>query len=302
MNESNLKTRVNEILAKYGLDFVIEKAPMVCINTKGEQVPSPYFGLINLKSMEVINTCKEGYTVSQNAEIVELVLRGMESFGSTLSVTKAGTLNGGRKVFIQLKVEETSRVGMDTITRFITIIDSNDGSTGLSVGIGDVTMSCSNQFVRFYKKGDAKFRHTATIEQKLKTIPFLIEKALVESFNQMEEYRTFTTVAITDANVHSMVKAVLGYDKVYTSMDVLAEKSTKSINIMNELYDHITKETNEKGRNVWGLHSGITSYTTHAKSHPKRENGEIESLMTGGAYDYNQKSLAFAKKLCGITE
>ncbi len=302
MYETELKQRVKEILTAHGLDFLIEKAPMVAINKQGEQVPSAYFGLINSSTNEVINTCKAGYTVSQNDEIVELVLRGMEPFGDKLKVTKAGTLNGGRKVFIQLQIEGTSRVANDTITRYITIIDSNDGSTGLSVGIGDVTMSCTNQFVRFYKKGDAKFRHTATIEQKLKTIPFLIEKALNESLAQMEEYRTFARVAVTENDVHKMVNAVLGYDKIYTSMDELAKKSTKSINIMNEVYDHITKEMNEKGHTVWGLHSGITSYTTHAKKHVKRDNGAMESLMIGGAYQMNQKSLAFAQKLCGIIE
>ena len=60
-----------EILTTYGLDFRIEKAPMFAMNAAGEQVPSPYFGLINSKSNEVINTVKEGYEVSQNNEIVD---------------------------------------------------------------------------------------------------------------------------------------------------------------------------------------------------------------------------------------
>ena len=70
-----------EILSTYGLDFRIEKAPMVAINAAGEQVTSPYFGLINSKTNQVINTVKEGYEVSQNDEIVELVLSGMKNFG-----------------------------------------------------------------------------------------------------------------------------------------------------------------------------------------------------------------------------
>ena len=302
MNESNLKTRVNEILAKYGLDFVIEKAPMVCINTKGEQVPSPYFGLINSKSNEVINTVKDGYTVSQNNEVVELVLRGMESFGSGLSVSKAGSLHGGRKVFIQLAIEGNSIVGHDTIKRFVTVIDSNDGSTSLSIGIGDLTMSCANQYFKFYKKGDAKFRHTATIEQKLQTIPYLIETALSESLKQIELYKTFASNEVSKGLANELVKDVLGYDRVLTSMSELSSKSTRSINLMDKLYNHIDHEVAGKGLNLWGLHSGVTSFTTHEMSVPKRDNGRIESILNGSAYNMNQKSLQFAKKLCGITE
>ena len=301
--EVELKARVQEILVKHGLDFKIGKFPSRSVQPDGTLLvgeQNDYYNLVNLKSLETINTCKEGYTISQNEEIVELVLRGIEGFGDVLRVTKAGTLNGGRKVFIQLEVAEKTFLDNDTITRFITIIDSNDGSTGLSVGIGDITMSCSNQFVRFYKKGNAKFRHTATIEQKLKTIPDLIRLGLSESAEQMQRYAVMQDTSITARNIHELVKEVLGYDREITSMEVMATKKTRSLAIMDEVYNHISKEIACKGMNWWGLHSGITSYTTHAKKSPKRENGEIESLMTGGAYAMNQKSFDFVVKKLGL--
>ena len=299
---SNIKTQTQEILTTHGLDFTIEKAPMVAIDKLGNQVASPYFGLINSKSNEVINTVKEGYTVSQNHDIVEMVLRGMERFGDKLTVSKAGSLNGGRKVFMQLAIDGMSKVADDIIKRYVTIIDSNDGSTSLSIGIGDLTMSCSNQFAKFYKSGDAKFRHTATLEQKLRTIPMLIENALAESLRQVDIYRQFVSTPVSQRLAHEMVKYVLGYDREITSMDVLSDKSTRSINTMDKLYAHIEKEMAQKGQNVWGLHSGITSFTTHEMSTPKRDNGRIESTLIGNAYNMNQKSLKFAMSKSGLLE
>ena len=299
---SNIKTQTQDILTAHGLDFTIEKAPMVAIDKEGNQVPSPYFGLINSKSNEVINTVKEGYTVSQNHDIVEMVLRGMERFGDKLTVSKAGSMNGGRKVFMQLGIEGMSKVADDIIKRYVTIIDSNDGSTSLSIGIGDLTMSCQNQFAKFYKSGDAKFRHTATLEQKLRTIPMLIETALNVSLKQVEVYRQFASTPVTERLAHEMVKYVLGYDKEITSMAVLSDKSTRAINTMDKLYAHIQKEMAQKGQNVWGLHSGITSFTTHEMSTPKRDNGRIESTLIGNAYNMNQKSLKFAMSKSGILE
>ena len=299
---SNIKTQTQEILTTHGLDFTIEKAPMVAIDKQGNQVASPYFGLINSKSNEVINTVKEGYTVSQNHDIVEMVLRGMERFGDKLTVSKAGSLNGGRKVFMQLAIDGMSKVADDIIKRYVTIIDSNDGSTSLSIGIGDLTMSCSNQFAKFYKSGDAKFRHTATLEQKLRTIPMLIENALAESLRQVDIYRQFVSTPVSQRLAHEMVKYVLGYDREITSMDVLSDKSTRSINTMDKLYAHIEKEMAQKGQNVWGLHSGITSFTTHEMSTPKRDNGRIESTLIGNAYNMNQKSLKFAMSKSGLLE
>ena len=65
---SDLKTRVNEILTTNGLDFTVEKLPLVAprnrsvITDSGEiadevqLIDSPYFGLYNSKSGEIINT------------------------------------------------------------------------------------------------------------------------------------------------------------------------------------------------------------------------------------------------------
>jgi len=299
---TNNQNKVDTILTENGLDFTIEKAPMVALSKDGKQVVSPYFGLINSKTNEVINTVKEGYTVSQNKDIVELVLRGMELFGNDLTVTKAGSLNGGRKVFMQLGIEGVGKVANDIIKRYVTIIDSNDGSTSLSIGIGDLTMSCSNQFAKFYAKGDAKFRHTATLEQKLRTIPQLIEIALNESLRQIEVYNRFASTEVSKAMAHELVKYVLGYDRVLTSVDEISKKSTRSINLMDKLYNHIDREMADKGDNVWGLHSGVTSFTTHEMSIPKRDNARMESVLIGGGYKMNQASLKFAMRKSGLLE
>ena len=290
-----MKIRVNEILVNNGLDFSIEKAPLFALNSQGVQVPSPYFGLINSKTNEVINTVKEGYTVSQNADVVELVLRGSESFGE-LSVQKGGSLFGGRKVFIQLAIEGDGIVGNDRIKRYVTVLDSNDGSTSLSIGIGDLTMSCSNQFAKFYKLGEAKFRHSASLVEKLKTIPQLIELALGESLKQIQLYNQLANHSVSKDLTDQIVKYVLGFDRQFTAMDVLAEKSSRSINTMDKLYNHIEREIADKGRNLWGLHSGITSYTTHEISVPKRDNARIESVLVGSGYKMNQDSLEFVTK------
>ena len=74
----------------------------------------------------------------------------------------------------------------------------------------------------------------------------------------------------------------------------LADMKTKSINLMDSLYSHIDKETKQKGMNLWGLHSGVTSWTTHETKGPNRENGYVESLLVGSSYDKNQASFEFA--------
>jgi phage/plasmid-like protein (TIGR03299 family) len=307
---SDLKTRVNEILTTNGLDFTVEKLPLVAprnrsvITDSGEiadevqLIDSPYFGLYNSKSGEIINTVKKGYTVSQNDEVVELVLRGMDGFGE-LSVQKAGSLHGGRRVFIQLAIDGLSVVGDDRVKRYVTIIDSNDGTTGLSVGIGDLTMSCSNQFYYFNKEGQSKIRHSKSLDQKIKEIPNLISMALEQSNRMQDKYRNFTTHSVSDNDAHGLVKTILGVSKL-SSVGVLSDVSTKTTNAMDSLYDMIRIEMAQKGKNAWGLHSGVTRWTTHEKSAPRRDNGRIESSMGGSNYKTNHLSLNFMSELVGV--
>jgi hypothetical protein len=289
-----IKNKVNEILVAHNLDFRIEKERL--LSTTGKE--TPFFGLFNDKTGECINSVKEGYTVSQNDEVVELVLRGMEGFGE-LSVSKAGSLNGGRKVFIQLGIDGMSVVGSERIKRYVTIIDSNDGSTGLSVGIGELVMSCQNQFFKFYKSGQSKLRHTASLTQRIKELPYLIEMALAESLKLTETYKQFQSTPVTRALADEMVKYLLGFDK-NMSIKTDSELSTRSRNAMESLYNHIEKETNQKGMNMFGLFSGVTSWTTHEKSAPRRENGRDESIMTGTNYRTNEQGLEFALNKLGL--
>ena len=296
---SDVKNKVNEILVAHNLDFRIEKEQL--LSTTGK--PTPFYGLFNDKTGECINSVKEGYTVSQNDEVVELVLNGMQGFGD-LSVSKAGALNGGRKVFIQLGIEGMSLVGSERIKRYVTIIDSNDGSTGLSVGIGELVMSCQNQFFKFYKSGQSKLRHTTSLTQRIKEIPYLIEMALSESLKLTETYiemqnYNFKSNEVSRALADEMVRYILGFDRTM-SIKTESELSTRSLNAMETLYSHIEKETNQKGQNMFGLFSGVTSWTTHEKSAPRRENGREESMMTGTNYRTNEQGLEFALNKMGL--
>lgn len=272
--------KTKQILKDNGLDFTIEKEQLI---GKDSGRITPYYGLYNGKTNECINTCKVGYTVSQNEDILNMVMKGISKFGNQLSVSKAGSINGGRRVFLQLAIDAKSKVGDDILTRYVTIIDSNDGSTSLSVGIGDEVAHCLNQFFKFYKAGEAKFRHTATIEQKIATIPHLIELALDKSLEQVKIYNKFQSTPLTKALAEKVINEVLSFENL---LDLTARQQIIHDNLMSA----IKIERDYCGDTVWGLFNGITRFTTHMQSVPKRINGREESLINGTAYNKAMKA------------
>lgn len=284
---------LQKLLVDYDLDFNISKRPLVDMDNN----PSGYFGLFNDKINKCINTVKSSYHVVQNEEIVDLMLKGIKPFEGELKVTKGGILNEGRKIFLQLGIEGDGIMGNDRIKRYVTLIDSNDGSTSLCVGVGDLTMSCSNQFFKFYKEGQHKFRHTVSIQEKIKQLPFLIENSLEQSLKRIELYKKFAATSIHKELAHQLVNEMMGYDRVSTSEEDFRKLSTRGLNTMNNLYDCLDIEMKSKGETGWGLFSGITRYTTHHKSKMNRANGDVESLMFGDTYKMNQKALEFVSDL-----
>ena len=140
---------------------------------------------------------------------IELMLEGVKAlpseYANTLSVYKAGSINGGRKVFLQLAIEGDGFVNGDRIKRYITLIDSNDGSTGLSVGVSDLTMSCQNQFFQFYKDGQSRFKHTNSLNARKFEIKDMVERQLKRSFELIEFYNEFAQVSVTDKMIHEAV-------------------------------------------------------------------------------------------------
>jgi len=285
-------------LDKYNMDYEIISIPDNLTITEGDKVipiNSDYYNLINTQTLEKINSVKKGYTISQTREVLEMVLMGMREFDG-LEVAKFTDINGGRKTFIQLKIDGDVLIPrpdgtMDTITRYVTILDSNDGSSSLSIGIADHTASCDNQFFQFYKAGLMKFRHSASIAEKIQEMPQLLELALAESLHMTEMYQKFETTKVTRTlAMHRMSTELLGHC-------LKDDIKGKALSNMNTLYDEMRDQMDDKGDNLWGLFSGVTSWTTHTKQAPKRKKGRLESRMTGTNYKVNQKALKLVTEM-----
>lgn len=285
-----------EILSQTGLDFNISKRPLFDISNESN-LESGYYGIYNDRNDICLGVVKNDYRISQNKDIVDLTLRGIEKFDVNINVQHGGPINDGRRVFLQLKVEGDGNVNGDKIVQYLTVTDSNDGTTSLKVGFGDKTMSCKNQFYMFHKRGTSSMRHSSSLEEKMKEIPELMRRGLSDSFRQIELYNKFDQTSIHKDLAHQLVKDLLKFDRKLTPKEELSLLSTRSLNKMNKLYDCIDSEMEEKGNSLWGLHSGVTKFTTHELSKPKRDNGDIESLMFGSGYKYNEKSLNFCLNL-----
>ena len=280
-----------EILEQNGLNWNVVKKPLMYA---GQCTPeannglhhTPYYGIVREDTGEVFTTCKEGYTPTQNETIIDTM---QEIAGENdLEIIKAIPINKGRKIVIQMqRPDNTFSIGKEPTKQFIYAINGHDGSSSLKFGFMNKVLFCQNQFAWMSNSALSGYRHTESIQDKVKQLPSIINFA-----DQEEKIFDLQEFSMQDATADLMNDLV----DYLTNTDKLAEEMhTRTKNIRNDLESCIVGEVNRIGSTKWGLFNGVTRYTTHQKSSPKREYGQQESILIGSSGKMNEKAFNFIK-------
>ncbi len=279
---------LKEILSASQLDWEVEKVPLFSqcpeshFNMHGNWSESGYYGIRRKDNLEILGVCTKQYQETQNEQIVERAMQIAKAVSSEYEFHKALALNGGKKIFVQFKLPHSK----EEYDRYIFVVDSNDGSIGLSYGTSNTVLSCSNQLYLFASKGKS-VKHTKGINIKADNIAEDLRSQLVGIDNTIAHLKN---QPISDAMVRNIVKNVMKLpahiNEVEYDDDKVVSKKTK--NKVDKLLDCIAKETTEKGDTKWGLLNGVTYYTNHVVKNMERDPNGIEKLLFSNANKMNQ--------------
>ena len=283
-----------QILEQNGLNWNVVKKPLLyageCTTGANNGLHSTdYYGIVREDTGEVFATVKEAYTPTQNHTIIETM---QEIAGQNdLEIVKAMPFNEGRKVMVQMKRPNNHVVigGQDT-EQYIYAINSHDGSSSLKFGFMNKVIFCQNQFGWLNSNAISGYRHTQSIQDKVKELPTIINFTAEEE--KIAELQHFSGQSIGRDAIEEMLFSLTKIDTAMSSRE-LENFSTRSKNIYNDLQSCIIEETSRVGLTKWGLFNGVTKYTTHMKSAPLRNNGRQESIITGSSGKMNEKAYNF---------
>ena len=277
-----------ETLQQIGLDWSVNKVQL-CLP---DGTPVNHYANQRSDNKEVLHVVSEGYSVLQNEELVELCETVAKTFD--YKVHKGGALNGGRKVYVQLETDSVHGIGdnNDTVNRYITAINSFDGSTAVAFGSLGFTISCQNTFFAAARHENmTRIKHTSNMKERIESAMRQVEQIRIEENTLYSKFFKMASVQATPEHVRQVLKRATEVDVFKTIAENKDMHSTRKLNIAESLMASIQKETAYKGMTLWGLMSGVTHYTSHVQSAPKRENGRIESKLTGQAQ--NMDAVAF---------
>ena len=281
-----------EILEQNGLNWNVVKKPLFTydMNEKDgfhEVNDTPYYGIVREDTGEVFTTCKEGYTPTQNETIIDTM---QEIAGENdLEIIKAIPINKGRKIVIQMqRPDNIFSIGKEPTKQFIYAINGHDGSSSLKFGFMNEVLFCQNQFAWMSNSALSGYKHTESIQDKVKQLPSIINFADQEE--KIFDLQQFSMHNATADLMNDLVDYLTNTDKL------AGEIHTRTKNIRNDLESCIVSEVNRIGSTKWGLFNGVTRYTTHQKSSPRREYGKQESILIGSCGKMNEKAFNFLKE------
>ena len=162
------ETNVQNALVKAGLDWNVKKVPMFFNGIDGVTTISDNFLNIRKDNQKQLGVVGNRYQIIQNTEAFEFMDRLFENH--ELEIDNCGSMNGGKRVWLQAKVPETIEIIKgDPIEKYVLIYNSHDGSSGMGVCFTPLRIWCSNMLRSTVKGAKRKIvlKHTPNFRSKL---------------------------------------------------------------------------------------------------------------------------------------
>jgi hypothetical protein len=256
LNLDNFERTMN-LLERTGLNWEVKKEQF----THPSGLITDHYGIFRYNHgddapIDCLGSVKGRYTPFQNWELADTVVRATEGIG--ISTDRGGTLNGGRKVYLQAQLPE-EYIGKSGVKRWVTCINSHDGSSSIAFGSTNTVIVCQNTFYRAYKES-SRFRHTESAKSR-------IEIAIQQ----------FQETINADKNL---------FDTFKTKADDI---STRKANQMKQFASAYSIERDLEGDTVWGLFNAVTRYTNHITA-PATADRKTDYIMGGTGYTINNNA------------
>jgi phage/plasmid-like protein (TIGR03299 family) len=268
---------VSDALKEGGLDFTVcKEANIHRIPFNTDIVSEDSFFTYRSDTNGILGT-KLGadYTIFQNSQALDFVQEILDR--GTAKIETAGSINGGRRVFICLKNTKEITVGdNDMVHSYALITTSHDGSLAVTAMPTNVRVVCNNTLsAALAGVGAIKIRHTSNANGRMAEA-LKVMGLLTDSQQQSEDvYNTMRETIIDqnaffdyvgnifmsadeikDAQAGKMIDDLLSTRKQNTLKDVLAFANT-GIGQAQSL--------NNGKMNMWTAYNAVTGYLTSKK-------------------------------------
>ena len=279
----HLLNHVLDIMNKYKLNWDVKKIPLFT-NEEGGSLPTNSFGIFRSDNNAWLSTQGKNYVPLQNFDLVSSVITASANIKEfDLDAVHAGQLSQGRKIYVQLPMEDEV-IGNSKVNRWITALNSHDGSSCVAFGSQQTVVVCQNTFYMAYKNL-THVRHNMNAKDKLMAMATDLNNSLMEDQLLTEEFKRWVDMPVTSRQIEMVKNGIVALNE-----DKEEKLSMRKQNQLIKIDRAIDQEFSLEGENLWGLFNGVTRYTNHTMSPNKTQLDIKESLMVGQGARINKNA------------
>jgi Domain of unknown function (DUF932) len=232
--------KIKQFLDVNGLGFTVSKTNATgIIDNKVYNLKDSYI-TYRTDTNQLFGVVKSKYTIIQNLETLDFLDLLIENY--ELELVKSFIIDNGAKYMIQCKLPgEIFLSNGDNIQKYITIVNSHEGSWSCNLVISPIRLVCLNQLGLFTKsslKQAINIKHTNNYKDKL-----ILAESLIETTNKFydivkEDYNDLLELKIDpEYKFRELYFAEEEFQKWVDGENEIDFVSTKKLNILKEVLD-----------------------------------------------------------------
>lgn len=258
-----------------GLDWKVE--PKKIFNEEGIEIPN---FIANTRDIDnkVFGIVTERYNIVQNEEAFSFT---DALIGDGVRYETAGSLNGGKRVWLLAKMPEMEILG-DKVDPYICFTNSHDGMGSIKVCMTPIRVRCANTLNLALKKASRMWtaRHIGDIQGKLQEARLTLLNANEYMKELNNEAENLVGKKVTEAEIEAI------FDSIYPiKEDDSLRKKNNILDMKEELFRcYMMPDITQFKGTAWGLINAATDMAAH--SIPKRltesyQENNWGKIMTG---------------------
>ncbi len=211
-------------------------------------------------SVDVLGVVGRGYTVIQNEEHADLLDRVVDEGGAHFET--AGSLRGGRSVFLSMKLPRTMSIGgIDPVDLYLIALNSHDGTSAFRLLVSPVRVVCANTQALALRRAQSSFsiRHTSGARGNITQA----REALSLTFKYAEVFEREAEQMIAQSLTDAQFEQITG--KLWTTESESKRSATITANrsdVLTGLFTDAPTNANIRGTR-WAGYQAITEYLDH---------------------------------------
>ena len=259
---------VEEALELSGLNWNVELRPA---EYNGHVVPGRFW-TVRTDTNQAIDIVGKRYEVIQNQAAFAFVNKLIGE--GAAAITSAGSLYGGRRVWINLDLGGFDVVPGDQVRKHLLLVNSHDTSAHMLIKNAPGRLACQNALDYMLRERDSglmEIRHVASATQKLDQAHRVIEKANADYTELEKMFQEWSRVYVDSDEVDSLVRKVLDV----SDADLLSYERgeyerqphwvNQRVKIKQMIYQGAGVDIPGVKGTLWNTFNGINGYYDHVR-------------------------------------